>query len=141
MEPTPITPALLLPVTDLTKVEELFELTAEEAALRHRLELRVERALYRAAVVLQAVHDCQSESSHHDYLDRGWRDEEKVQRALSEVETALQELRTRRLYCSTHHSFDQYLRDRFGSCIVEVYPDGGGELNSLPPNLRGTPAS
>jgi len=35
------------------------ELSEEETTLRHRLKLRVERALYRAVVVLQAGTRCQ----------------------------------------------------------------------------------
>ncbi len=62
IKPTSITPALLPPGTDAYGVEHLLELSAEEVALRHRLELRVKRALYRAAVVLQAVYDCQDQA-------------------------------------------------------------------------------
>jgi len=61
------------------------ELTAEQAALRHRLELRVERA---------------------------W----------GEIEVALQELRDRQLYRSTHQSFEHYLRERFASFVQEQSP-------------------
>ncbi len=100
----------------------MLELSAEESAQRRRLELKVERALYRAAVVLQAVHDCQNSSSAHQYLDRGWRNEEKVERTWKEVEVALQELRTHHLYRSTHQSFDRYLRERFGSFVQDYSP-------------------
>jgi len=98
VEPTAIIPALLPFRTDTCTVEQLLELSEEETALRHRLELRVERALYRAAVVLQAVHNGQDQSSAHHYLDRGWQNEQKVQRAWGEIEVALQELRDRHLY-------------------------------------------
>lgn len=97
------------------------ELTEEEAALRHKLELKVERALYRAAVVLLAHQD---ESSAHHYLDCGCSDEQKVERAFGEAQETLQELRDRCLYRSTHRSFNQYLRERFGSYLVEVLPGG-----------------
>ena len=40
MEPTDITQKLLLPGADFLTVERLHELTSEEAALRHRLELK-----------------------------------------------------------------------------------------------------
>ena len=50
MEPTSITPKLLLPGAEFLPVKHFRELTSEEAALRHRLELKVERALYRVAV-------------------------------------------------------------------------------------------
>ncbi len=122
MEPTAITPTLLPSGTDVYAVEQLLELSAEEIALRHRLELRVERALYRAAVVLQAVHDGQDSSSAHYYLDRGWRNEQKVERAWSEIKAALQELRTHHLYRSTHQNFDRYLRERFGSFVQDYSP-------------------
>ena len=121
MKPTPITPALL-PGTDICPVDQLFELSPEEIALRHWLELKVGRALYRAAVVLQAIHDGQVESSAYQYLDRGWRDEEKVARAWGEVEVALQELRDRQLYRSTHQNFEHYLRERFAAFVQEQSP-------------------
>ncbi len=114
-----ITPVLLPSGTDACATEQLLELSAEEIALRHRLELRVERALYRAAVVLQAVHDGQVESSAHQYLDRGWQNEQKVERAWSEIEIALQSLRDRQLHRSTHQNFNHYLRERFGSFVQE----------------------
>ena len=122
MEPAFTLPVLLPSSTDSRSVEQLLELSEEETILRHRLELRVERALYRAAVVLQAVHDRQDSSSAHHYLDRGWRNEEKVERAWGEIEVALQELRDRQLYRSTHQSFDHYLRERFGSFVQDCSP-------------------
>ena len=122
VKPTPLTPKLLPSSTSYLPALHLAELTPEHAALRHRLELRVERALYRAAVVFPSVHDCQDSSSAHHYLDRGWCNEEKVERAWGEIEVALQELRDRRLYCSTHQSFDHYLRERFGCFVQEQSP-------------------
>ena len=50
VERTHNTQKLLLPGSDFLPVDRLRELTTEEAALRHRLELKVERALYRVAV-------------------------------------------------------------------------------------------
>lgn len=108
MKPTPLTPKLLPSLSGYLPALQLTELTTEETALRHRLELRVERALYRAAVVLQAVYDGQDSSSAHHYLDWGWQNEEKVERAWREVKSALQELRDRQLHRSTHQSFDRY---------------------------------
>ncbi|URD53714.1 hypothetical protein [Chroococcidiopsis sp. CCNUC1] len=61
----------------LVAVEVLSELTETEAAERHRLELRVERAFCEAG-------------------------------------KALAELRERRLYRSTHKTFETYCQDRFG---------------------------
>ncbi|WP_298907251.1 hypothetical protein [uncultured Nostoc sp.] len=40
--------------------------------------------------------------------------ERKVERAFFEAGKALTELRDRRLYCSTHKTFEEYCRDRFG---------------------------
>ncbi len=107
---------------NLNKYLYLLEMSAEEIALRHRLELKVERALYRAAVVLQAAHDGEDSGSAHHYLDRGWQNEEKVERAWGEVEVALQSLRDHQLHRSTHQNFDRYLRERFGSFVQEYSP-------------------
>ncbi|MEC4812738.1 MAG: hypothetical protein SAK29_05610, partial [Scytonema sp. PMC 1069.18] len=62
--------------TVVVAVEVLEELTEEEKAERHRLELKIERAFYEAGC-------------------------------------ALKELRDRRLYRSTHKTFEEYCRDRF----------------------------
>lgn len=78
MEPSAITPALLPSGTDARATEHLLELSKEESTQRCRLELKVERALYRTAVVLQAVHDGQVERSAHHYLDWGWRTKIKL---------------------------------------------------------------
>jgi len=40
--------------------------------------------------------------------------EHKVERAFYEAGKALGELRNQRLYRSTHHTFENYCRDRFG---------------------------
>ena len=53
------------------------------------------------------------ELSPEEQADRLWL-ELKVERAFYESGKALVELRSRRLYRSTHKSFDQYCRDRFG---------------------------
>ncbi|MCP6762129.1 MAG: hypothetical protein NHB32_26040 [Fischerella sp. CENA71] len=67
-----------LPIADtvVVGIEMLSELTEEEKADRHRLELKIERAFYEAG-------------------------------------SALNELRERRLYRSTHRTFEEYCRDRF----------------------------
>ncbi|WP_414585330.1 hypothetical protein [Scytonema sp. PCC 10023] len=62
--------------TAVVAVEVLEELTEEEVADRHRLELKIERAFYEAGC-------------------------------------ALRELRERRLYRSTHKTFEEYCRARF----------------------------
>lgn len=63
--------------TPAAAVEVVEELTEEELASRHRLELQVERAFCQAGV-------------------------------------ALRELRDRKLYRSTHQTFEEYCRERFG---------------------------
>lgn len=120
MEPTAITQKLL-PGADFLPVERLRELTAEEAALRHRLELKVERALYRVAVGLTELDGCNS-SSAHSWLVRIWGNKHKVEEASIDAKTALRELQTRQLYRSTHQCFNQYLRERFGWSKEEIYP-------------------
>ncbi|MFB2772436.1 hypothetical protein ACE1AT_24600 [Pelatocladus sp. BLCC-F211] len=67
-----------LPTADsvVVAIEMLSELSEEEKADRHRLELKIERAFYEAG-------------------------------------SALNELRERRLYRSTHRTFEEYCRDRF----------------------------
>jgi len=122
MKQTPLTPKLLPSPSGCLPALNLAELPPEQAALRHRLELRVERAFYRAAVVFPSVPDCQDLSSAHHYIDRGWQNEQKVERAWGEVEIALQELRDRQLYRLTHQSFDHYLRERFGSFVQDYSP-------------------
>lgn len=123
MELTPLTPKLLPPV-DFLPAERMAELTSEEAALLHRLELKIERALYRATVGLIHLTNCESYDPSHSWLARIWGDEQKVKGAVSEAKMALQELQARRLYRSTHQCFDQYLSDRFGWVKEEIYPQG-----------------
>lgn len=121
MEQTDITQKLLLPGVDLPPVDRLRELTSDEAALLHRLELKVERALYRAAVGLTQLDDCKSPSAH-SWLVRIWGDKQKVEKAYTELKIALRELQTRQLYRSTHQCFSQYVNERFGWSKEEIYP-------------------
>lgn len=65
-------------------VKVLEELTEQEEADRHRLELKVERAFFEAGI-------------------------------------ALRELRDKRLYRSTHRTFDDYVRQRFGYSRVTAH--------------------
>ncbi len=122
MELTPFSPRLLPPPVDSLPAERLAELTSSEAALRHRLELKVERALYRVAVGLTELDGCKS-SSAHAWLVRIWGDKQKVESASIDVLMALQELQTRRLYRSTHECFNQYVSERFGWSKEEIYPE------------------
>lgn len=69
------------PVIALVEVVE--ELTEEEAASRHRLELRIERGI------------------------------EQIERTFYEIGKNLAELRDRRLYRSTHKNFSSYCQERF----------------------------
>ncbi len=133
MEPTDITQKLLLPVACASCQRSHFgELTTEEAALRHRLELKastvserrtVERALYRAAVGLAQLDGCKS-SSAHPWLVRIWGDKQKVEFTSIDAMIALRELQTRQLYRSTvHQCFNQYVSERFGWSKEEIYPE------------------
>ena len=121
MEQTDITQKLLLPGADFLPVERLHELTSDEAALLHRLELKVERALSRVAVGLTELDGCKS-SSTHPWLVRIWGDKQKVEKAYTELKIALRELQTRQLYRSTHQCFSQYVSERFGWSKEEIYP-------------------
>ena len=121
MEQTVITQKLLLGA-DLLPVKHFCELTAEEAALRHRLELRVERMLYQVAVGLTELDGCKS-SSAHAWLVRIWGDKQKVESASIDVLMALRELQNRQLYRSTHQCFSQYVSERFGWFKEEIYPE------------------
>ena len=73
MEQTGIIPKLLPPGTHTVPVKGLCELNREESGLRHRLELKVERAFYRAAVALQELSFCQLlDDETHDNLNVNW---------------------------------------------------------------------
>ena len=121
VEPTALTPKLLLPGADFLPVKYFPELTSEEAALRHRLELKVERALYKLAVGLTQLDGCKSDSAH-SWLVRIWGDERKVEEASTDAKMALRELQARQLYRSTHQCFNQYVSERFCWSKEEIYP-------------------
>ena len=121
VEPTAITPKFLLPGAESLPVGDFRELSNEEAALRHRLELKVERTLYKVAVGLTQLDDCKS-SSAHSWLVRVWGDKQKVEEASIDAMIALRELQTRQLYRSTHQCFNQYVSERFGWFKEEIYP-------------------
>ena len=121
MEPTAITPKFLLPGAESLPVGDFRELSNEEAALRHRLELKVERTLYKVAVGLTQLDDCKS-SSAHSWLVRIWGDKHKVKSASIDVKIALRELQNRQLYRSIHQYFNQYVSERFGCSKEEIYP-------------------
>ena len=122
MEQTDITQKLLLPGVDLPPVDRLRELSSDEAALLHRLELKVERALYRVAVGLTQLDGCKSPSAHA-WLVRLWGDKQKVEEATIDAKMALQELQNRQLYRSSHQYFNQYVSERFGCSKEEIYPE------------------
>ena len=88
----------------------------------HRLELKVERALYRVAVGLTQLDGCKSPSTH-SWLVRIWGDKRKVESASIDAKVALQELLNRQLYRSTHECFNQYVSERFGWSKEEIYPE------------------
>ncbi len=58
----------------IATVEVLEELTEQEAAERHRLELKVERAFYEAAMALRELHDRKLYRSTHSRFDHYCRD-------------------------------------------------------------------
>ena len=114
--------SLPLPTNSLP-AKRFEELTSEEAALRHRLEMKAERALYKATVGMQRLQGLQPYDSTPPWLSSLWGSEQKIEAASSEAMMAIRELGERRLYRNTHHRFDQYLSDRFGWTAEEVYPD------------------
>lgn len=123
MEQTGIIPKLLPSGAYTVPVTGLCELTREESALRHRLELKVERAFYRAAVALQERSIAQlPDDSNHSDRNVDWHNSEKVKRAFEQAAAALRELRARSLHRETHYYFDDYVRERFGSFIEEYSP-------------------
>ena len=97
--------------TQTAQVEVLEELTEDEERERHRLEI-------------------------------------KVDRALSESWSALKQLRDRRLYRSTHSTFEEYAKDRFGYNRAHAYEpipltletryrtwQGGGKHQNIPSDV------
>jgi hypothetical protein len=63
--------------------------------------------------------------------------ERKVERAFYEAGKALMELRDRRLYRSTHKTFEEYCRDRFGhSRRLLVYSHRSSRLQLHRKNLE-----
>ena len=87
--------------TSNTTVEVLEELTPDEERERHRLEI-------------------------------------KIDRAISESWLALKQLRDRRLYRSTHKTFEEYAKHRFGYNRAHAYRliAAAGVLENLSPNGR-----
>jgi len=83
----------------LTKPFE--ELTEEEAKLRQQLEMKAERALFKAAVGLQQIQGLPSYDSISHWLSQQWGNEQKIEEAMSEAMVALQELCDCRLFRST----------------------------------------
>ncbi len=122
MKPLPPTPKSLPLSSNSLPAKRFEELTSEDAALRHRLELKAERALYKASVGLQQLQGLQSYDSTPPWLSHLWGNEQKIEEASSEAMVALRDLCERRLYRNTHHGFDQYLSDRFGWTAEELYP-------------------
>lgn len=64
-----------------------------------------------------------SEELTHDEERQRHRLELRVERAFFEAGKALAELRNRKLYRSTHHSFEDYCQDRFGYTRYSAYFD------------------
>jgi len=124
VKPTAASPKSLPPSSGSLPGKPLEELTSQEATLRHRLEMKAERAIYRATVGLQQIQGLQSYDSTSPWLSQRWGSEQQVEEAMSETMATLRELCERRLYRSTHYRFEEYLRDRFGWSAEEIYPDG-----------------
>jgi hypothetical protein len=61
-----------------------------------------------SALVIDAEELTEEEQRHRLHLER------KVERAFYEAGKALQQLRDTKLYCSTHSTFEEYCKDRFG---------------------------
>jgi len=122
VEPSFIISALLPTGTAPDSFKRLTELSDEELALRHRLEFKVERALYRAAAALQELGHHMATHSPQYSIEHYWRRDPTVQKFLQEATIALHNLSNRQLYRSTHLCFEDYCRDRFGSS-TELYPD------------------
>lgn len=61
-------------------------------------------------IIAQPILEDLSHDESHDRLAL----EMRVERAFYQAGCALRELRDRRLYRSTHNSFEQYCQDRFG---------------------------
>lgn len=122
MNPLSLTPKSLPLSNNFLPAKRFEDLTSEEAALRHRLELKAERALYKASVGLQQLQGLQPYDSTPPWLSHLWGSEQKIEEASSEAMTAIRELCERRLYRNTHHQFEQYLSARFGWTAEELYP-------------------
>jgi hypothetical protein len=89
VEPNPIITALLPPGTAPSSVKSLKELSDEELALRHRFELKVERALYRATTALQELGQQMAYHSPQYSVEHDWRRDPKIQTFLQKAEMAL----------------------------------------------------
>jgi len=122
VKPTAATPKLLPSSTGSLPTKPFEELNSEEATLRQRLEMKAERALYKATLGLQQIQGLQPYDSTSHWLSQQWGSERQVEEAMSEAMVALRELCERRLFRSTHYQFEHYLRDRFGWSAEEVYP-------------------
>nr|WP_225892740.1 hypothetical protein [Nostoc sphaeroides] len=68
-----------------------------------------------AKVLVEVTELTQEEQSDRLHLER------KVERAFFEAGKALAELRDHRLYRSTHGTFEEYCRDRFGHSRRQSY--------------------
>jgi len=130
MKPLSTPKSLPLP-TDSLPAKRFEELTSEEAALRHRLEMKAERALYKATVGLQRLQGFQTYDSTPPWVSNLWGSEQKIEEASNDAMMAIRELCSLWLYRNTHHRFEQYLSDsasalaelRFGWTAEEIHPD------------------
>ena len=83
-------------------------MTSSNSANHNQLEAAVALSLGLGVEVIELAHLSTDEERDRDSLER------KVERAFYEAGMALKELRDRRLYRSTHKTFEEYCRERFG---------------------------
>jgi|GEM_PF-2228636 len=130
MKPAAPAPKSLPSSTGSLPTKPFEELTSEEVTLRQRLEMKAERALFKAAVGTRKLKGLPLYDSTSSWVSQKWGNEQKVKEAMSDAIVALQELCDRRLFRSTHYRFEEYLRDsasalaelRFGWSAEEIYP-------------------
>lgn len=94
--------------------DQSISLEQQEQTMEDELSLQSESSESKAVV------EVAEELTQEEATDRH-RLEIKVERAFSEAGVALRELRDRRLYRSTHRTFEDYCRDRFGYSRISAH--------------------
>lgn len=115
------TPAL---VDEATSTPELAEELAGESSDPHARYQTISQEVRDMVKIVDdisaAAVEVVEELTDEEAFDRH-RLELKVERAFVEAGKALAELRNRKLYRSTHHSFEEYCQDRFGYTRYSAY--------------------